>query len=322
MSGQWTEVNFDADKPATESDIEIVEAVVEDVEQDAPLPQTKPAVSTAEDNGDDDSVEDSGEGERRPLTRQQRLKMARDRERQRANEAERRAHELAERVKELEKTQESAKADGYDFYIQTLDGNLTALRQQFEAAWASGDGGKVAEIQQKISETAAEKRLMEAERRRMGSPTKAAPQSGGDAPQPTPPTPQPRPVDPTVKALAEDWYSRNKEWFDTDDVMRVYAQHIDSALAREGSDVADPEHWDQLDKRIRAKFPDRFAPKRAQQPVLKAGTTSPAAQGKIKVTLTREDRALAEKMGVPIEVYAREKAKREIAGRNSDYVEI
>jgi len=117
--------------------------------------------------------------------------------------------------------------------------------------------------------------------------------------------------------LAVEWAGRNP-WFGQDNVMTTLALEIDQELKTEGYDSTDVEFYQEIDSRLRSKYPQRFGGEVQEQREQETSTpaqvvggasrTSSASSGK-KVRLTKEDVRLAEKWGIPLEQYAAEKLK-------------
>ena len=107
---------------------------------------------------------------------------------------------------------------------------------------------------------------------------------------------------------AEDWAAKNP-WFGADEEMTSLAYGLHSKLVKTGIDPTSDEYYATIDKRMRDVFPDYFGkPKekpKASSPVAPAGRTT---AGK-KMTLTATQVALAKKLGVPLEQYAKHVAK-------------
>jgi hypothetical protein len=308
---------------AAADDVEIVEEAAEQAPQPEPRAQEQAA---SDDDSEDDSTDDAVPQERKRLTRSQRLKAQRDLYAQQLTALQQEVHQL--RASNQKATQESVEAAniGLDFYIQTLDSNMKALRQEFDRAFDAGDRDKIFDVQQKMAELAAEKK--QAEREKRSIPTKAAPASGPAAPQQTPTTQQPTPTArPPSNPAAQEWATRNAEWFNKDRVMTAAAFAIDQQMVADGFDPSDPDYFEELDKRVRQTFPARFAeaPRTAKPtPTIQNKTAAaPTNGGKIKVVITSEDRRMADHLGLDIQTYAREKAKRERALQTAtQYTEI
>ena len=111
-----------------------------------------------------------------------------------------------------------------------------------------------------------------------------------------------QPVDP--KAVA--WAEKN-EWFGNDNAMTYTAYDIHNQLIKEGIDARDDEYYTEIDKRIRKEFPHKFndggdvsKPKQKVASVVRKSST-----GRRTVRLTPSQVAIAKKLGVPLEEYAK-----------------
>ena len=148
--------------------------------------------------------------------------------------------------------------------------------------------GKLAEIKsrQKMEETASETRRKQ----------------GPAAQYPTQPTP---PADPK----AEDW-AENNEWFGKDNAMTYTAFDLHRKLTEEeGYDPKSDSYYQEIDKRIRLEFPQKFdkVEKTINRPTqnVASATRSPRINRQ-KVKLTPSQVAIAKKLRVPLEEYARQ----------------
>jgi len=112
---------------------------------------------------------------------------------------------------------------------------------------------------------------------------------------------------------AEDWGGKNR-WFGTDKPMTYTAFDIHETLVNEeGFDPSSDEYYSELDKRIRVAFPNKFA---NNEDKAQNNTTKPTQQvasarrsvnpGRKTVRLTPSQVAIAKKLGVPLEEYAKQ----------------
>ena len=115
-----------------------------------------------------------------------------------------------------------------------------------------------------------------------------------------------RPQAPQRDQKAEEWAAKNP-WFGADEEMTSLAYGLHSKLVRSGIDPTSEEYYGTIDKRIRDVFPDYFGKQkpRASSPVAPAGRST---AGK-KMTLTATQVALAKKLGVSLDNYAKHAAK-------------
>jgi hypothetical protein len=110
---------------------------------------------------------------------------------------------------------------------------------------------------------------------------------------------------------AEDWGSRNK-WFGTDKAMTYTAFDLHEKLVNEeGYDPQTDEYYAEIDKRIRLEFPHKFVTKEVTADTTKptqivAGAKRSVKPGRKTVRLTPSQVAIAKKLGVPLEEYAKQ----------------
>ena len=105
---------------------------------------------------------------------------------------------------------------------------------------------------------------------------------------------------------AEDWASNN-DWFGQDEAMTFAAFGIHKRLVEEeGFDPRSDEYYTELDRRIEDKFnmPTKGTSRRPVQTVASVSRSSGRSSGK-KVRLTPSQVAIAKKLGVPLEEYAK-----------------
>ena len=159
------------------------------------------------------------------------------------------------------------------------------------------DAKSIVDANQKLTQLAIEKERL--------SQTKFLKEQ--EAKQPTadmiPAQPVTQPQGPSLKA--QEW-AENNPWFNEDDDMHDAAIAIHkNILASGGAGDAD-EYYNQLDKRIRNYFPNKFNPTQEQRRPVQ--TVAPAVRnqgGRKTVRLTKSQVAIAKKLGVPLEEYAK-----------------
>ena len=129
------------------------------------------------------------------------------------------------------------------------------------------------------------------------------------APSPIQPSQQ-QPKQPKPDPRAEQWASEN-EWFGQDKIMTTAAFTLHNQLTQEeGFDVNTEEYYTAIDSRMRTEFPHKFqkptAKKTGGVQVASAGNSaSRNKQGRRTVKLTPSQVAIAKKLGVPLEEYAK-----------------
>jgi len=103
----------------------------------------------------------------------------------------------------------------------------------------------------------------------------------------------PTPVSNDVQRNATKWLKDNK-WFDPQarDTDSKIAKVIDQELAAEDWDPADPEYWDELNSRLKARLPHRYAQKGEKQqrrggPTASSRTANPGVKSAGTITLSK-----------------------------------
>mgnify|MGYP003652551185 CR=1 FL=1 len=129
--------------------------------------------------------------------------------------------------------------------------------------------------------------------------------------QPVQPTRQPMQQAPARDPKAEAWAEEN-EWFGKDNAMTYTAFDLHRKLTEEeGMDPQSDDYYKEVDRRIRLEFPHKF-----DRPVEEKQTTKPTQNvasatrstksGRKQVRLTSSQVAIAKKLGVPLEEYAKQ----------------
>jgi len=118
---------------------------------------------------------------------------------------------------------------------------------------------------------------------------------------------------PTPDPKAEDWASRNT-WFGKDTAMTYTAFDLHKKLTEEeGYDPQSDEYYSEIDKRIRLEFPQKFGTtdstkgEVSTKPVQTVASAKRSTNtGRKTVRLTPSQVAIAKKLGVPLEEYAKQ----------------
>ena len=231
----------------------------------------------------------------------------------RMREAERQKEEALRYADSVKKERDQFKttADSLDKnYVTEMEGRITssiaAAQEKLRAARQAEDPKAETEALAAISQLGYEQGKL--------AELKTQHQMQETAAKETPveqPTQQPRqqaqtPPDPK----AEEWAEKN-EWFGKDSAMTYTAFDLHRKLTEEeGIDPRSEEYYKEIDKRIRLEFPHKFdTPK--DKPVSKptqtvaSATRSPKTNRK-QVRLTSSQVAIARKLGVPLEEYAKQ----------------
>jgi len=114
----------------------------------------------------------------------------------------------------------------------------------------------------------------------------------------------------TPDPKAESWASKNT-WFGQDTAMTYTAFDLHKKLTeQEGFDPSSDEYYEEIDKRIRLEFPHKFDTKEVTETAKPVQTVASAKRstktGRRTVRLTPSQVAIAKKLGVPLEEYAKQ----------------
>ena len=243
----------------------------------------------------------------------------------RYREAERRekaALEYAQGAKkeiELVKERFQTSEEKYDkAFSEKVSEQLKSAQVDLAGAIETGDAQKQVEANKKIAALSIEEaRLNAAEKYRSETKPKVPEQQDHLRYRQTPQAlPQEAPPDPQ----AESWAEKNT-WFGQDRAMTFTAFEIHKDLVeKEGYDPKDPAYYTEIDKRIKVDFPHKFAKGGSvdtARPTQIVASANQSAQRSIKpgrktVKLTPSQVAIAKKLNVPLEDYAKQLNMKEI----------
>ena len=190
-------------------------------------------------------------------------------------------------------------------YSTRVESQMTAAEQEMAKAMEVGDTNAVVEAQRKITALAIEndraqqaKQQQErlAKQQQESTDNRLAQNKEQYAQAARKPSPK-----------AEAWASKN-DWFGQDEAMTYAAFGIHKKLIEEeGFDPNSDEYYTELDRRVQTEFPHKFngGSKRPAQTVASVSRTTTGRSSSKKVRLTPSQVAIAKKLGVPLEEYAK-----------------
>lgn len=297
---------LDLDKITGNEKIEVV--IEEEVEKPAP------ELKSEENQPLSDQDQEEKEGSKRP-TRSQRLKFQRDNARSRADAAEMRAQDLENRLDKLEKERRDSLKVGAERMKTTVAEQLTGAERDLENAFEQGDKKALSDAQKRISRLVLEQKELENFQLPPEEP-RAQKQAAGPHPN-------------GVK------WAKDNEWFGRNRKATALAYALDADLHEEGMDPADPDYYQELQRRMVKDMPstaklfkgedleEEEIEEVEEKPKLKSpGATPKGGASSSKVILTREDVNNAKKWGISIEEVARQKKAQQGANTNMGYTEI
>ena len=236
------------------------------------------------------------------------------------------AEAFAKQILEENKRLQRQLADGSQEYIETsksaAEAELVAAKERYKKAYEIADPDALAEAQAQIAlatlkmEKAQGLKPIEVDEKEWAPPTQADNK-------------------PPVSRRTQKWLDANSDWFGSDDEMTMAAMGLDKKLQREyGPDyVGTDEYFKTIDRTMRKRFPEFFAedtqsqedddppprkrvepadeddpPRRASKPatvVAPASRSTPPSRMRLKAS----EAAIARRLGVPLELYAKQVAE-------------
>jgi len=196
-------------------------------------------------------------------------------------------------------------------YLKEFDARVDSQREQVKGklkdAITNQDADKIMKANDELTQLAVEKekaRLQIAENERKAKEDKVKQESSLTGKDQLPEQL------PQISEKARAWAEKN-EWFGKDKVMTNAAWVFHDDIASRGIDVDSPEYYTEINRQMKSYFPDRFdieateekiEPRKPVQTVASAGRKQ---QGRRTVRLTKSQVAMAKKLGVPLEEYAK-----------------
>jgi hypothetical protein len=228
---------------------------------------------------------------------------------QKYREAERQQEEATRLAQQLLNENQSLKGrmqkldSGYlSEYGARIETQIAAARRAYKEAYESGDTDAMIEAQETLARITSEKDRYELAKRRAEQQPQQQPQQQyqQQPQQPQQPKPEPR---------AQAWAEKN-EWFGQDEVMTYAAFGIHRKLVEEeGFDPQSDEYYNEIDRRMRSEFPNKFAGQKSSKKTQVASAASSASrttkQGRRSVKLSPTQIAIANKLRVPLDEYAK-----------------
>ena len=190
-------------------------------------------------------------------------------------------------------------------YGTRLETQVASAKKLYREAHDSGDTDKMLEAQEALSNMSIENERLRLAKQRSEQAQPVQAQQPVVQQQQVPQTPAAKP-DPKAEAWAE-----KNDWFGNDEVMTYAAFGIHRKLVEEeGIDPTANDYYSEVDKRMRVEFPHKFqaAKKSGGAQVAPAGasaTRSTAKTGRRSVKLSPSQIAMAKRLNVPLEEYAK-----------------
>jgi len=305
-------VDIDTSGPGAEVELEEEKVKVEEVENETVVEETKPVETTevkVEDNKQEtidgkqeakkEELEEYSEGVKKRIAKL--TKKWREAERQR--EA---ALEYAKGVQVEQETLKTKLSTLEPNYVNAMEGRvvsgLQAAQSKLEKAREDGNLTAEVEAQKMIARLGVEEaRVANLKKQAAAKPEKVKTSTLDEAIAPPQVKPDPK---------AEEW-AENNPWFGQDNAMTYTAFDLHKKLTEEeGFDPNTDEYYKEVDKRMRLDFPHKFGNTETKETTKPTQTVASATRsvkpGRQTVRLTSSQVAIAKKLGVPLEEYAKQ----------------
>jgi hypothetical protein len=283
-------------------DSQEIEVEGEEVEQEEPKQETKKQESS------DEEIEDYSDGVKKRINKLT----------YKIREAERRESAALEYAKglqeELNKTKNTlSKTDKnlYDEYSARVETQLKAAEADYKKAYESGDTDAMLQAQKEVAKYAVEQESLTRVQSRQTDENEKEQVEDTTVQNIRQPQPLPEPeLTPQPDPKAQEWASRN-EWFGDDIAMTTSAFAFHRQLVeQEGYDPTSDDYYSEIDKRLKEAFPHKLG-NTSQGNVNEVvtgssrGANTTRARSRRKVKLTPSQVAIAKRLGVPLEEYAK-----------------
>jgi hypothetical protein len=192
-------------------------------------------------------------------------------------------------------------------YAGRVNTDLESAKRRYVQAYESGDPDELVAATTELSRLSVEDAALKNEMPVLGAQQPVLQQQHTPATAPPPPDPK-----------SQAWAQRNT-WFGADEPMTYTAFAIHKNLIQRGFDTNTDAYYVEIDRRIREEFPHKFEGTQVQPtqvqptnggraPVQRVASANRAAKstGRDTVKLTPSQVAIAKKLGVPLEDYARQ----------------
>jgi hypothetical protein len=293
---QVNEVELDTDE-VEESSIEL-EETSNNSEEPAATPQVDLGYTDPVNNEKAEIVKEEAPAEDNLQDVSEKTQKRIDKLTRKMREAERRekaaldyAKGLQAKYADVEKNQVSSEETFLKEFDARVEAQTSQAKLKLQEAVDAQDSEKMVEAQSELTRLAVEKekgriKLEQTEQRKV-----QLEQQPEEVPVAQP--------SPKAKVWAED-----NPWFGTDDVMTDAAFNIHKRLIEtEGFTVDSDEYYNEINKRMKDYFPNKFV--EDKKPVQTVASAGRKQQGRRSVKLTRSQVAIAKKLGVPLEEYAK-----------------
>ena len=297
QSEQDKMVPIDTSGEAVEVTLEDKKVKTADPEENIEVQEEEPKAEVKNTKSKDEELEDYSQSVQRRIDKLTKKMREAERREQAAIDYAKKVQEENKNLQATSMTTSRERVTADEAQIQSTEALLNTAYQQ---AIEQQDVTKQVEAQQKMAQLAIEKERLRLRKSKLdqqeASKTVEQPSVEQIVNQPTQQQAQPDP-------RAQEWAQDNK-WFGTDKAMTYTAMSLHDEIVNEGFDASSDEYYNEIDRRIRKEFPHKFEDQ--NRPTQKVGSAvRKSSNGRRTVKLTPSQVAIAKKLGVPLEEYAK-----------------
>ena len=198
------------------------------------------------------------------------------------------AKAVAEQNRQLQQRLSQGESVLIESHKDRVNARLSQAERDYKDAYEAGDTDKMLDAQKRIASYSAEQREVENYRPVYQNVPLQPQQSSVQMPQ----------IVPDEKTRR--WVAQN-EWFEKDREMRSFALGVHDDLVARGITPSSEEYFERIEKRVREVFPDKFGTKKPANVVAPASRST----GSNKIRLNKSEVAIAKRLGVPLQEYAK-----------------
>ena len=258
--------------------------------------QEQPAVEVKQEEKKEEDLEEYSQSVKRRIDKLTRKMREAERREQAAIEY---AKQIQQENKNLQATTISTSRERVSSDEASVASTETLLNTALKQAMEAGDVEKQVEAQQKMAQLAIEKERLRIRKNKLAQQEQAEQTDKPVEDVINQPEQQQKAPDPKAQEWAED-----NKWFGTDRAMTYTAMSFHDELVAEGFDATSDEYYNEIDRRIRKEFPQKFEDQSKPKQTV-ASAVRKSASGRRTVKLTPSQVAIAKKLGVPLEEYAK-----------------
>ena len=294
------EVETTESATAEQTESPSTESVAADAQEETKTADQEPAEETTKEDKKEE-LEQYSEGVQKRIAKLTRRMREAERQKEAALDF---AKAQQKQREELEKQFKTTSASSMESKETSIKSGLEAAKAKLAQAREAGDLDAEIQAQQAISQLA----YAEAELNVQKKAIEAQKEEKVEEPKTLEQAIAPQKADPKAEAWAE-----KNSWFGNDQAMTYTAFGLhDKLVKEEGFDPNTEEYYAEIDKRIRLEFPHKFDNKESSKvetakPVQQVASAKRSTnQGRKTVRLTSSQVAIAKKLGVPLEDYAKQ----------------